>query len=134
MSSTTYRKEIQPYMSQSWLVEVPPDAIPSAVASMKRPPSRMWVSNRYMAQLYEQGDVPRLTVSRVQEQASGAWADRIPWDDLQACKREAGFGDAWAVEVYPPDSEAVTSCNMRHLWLLEQPPPYAWIRRGSCDE
>jgi len=46
----------------------------------------------------------------------------LSWDELQDVKREAGFGESAAVEVYPPDDEIVDEVRMRHLWVL----PYDW--------
>lgn len=34
-----------------------------------------------------------------------------------------------AGEVFPAESDVVNVANMRHLWLLREPPPFGW-RRG----
>lgn len=61
----------------------------------------------------------------------GRWVDGISWDDLQRLKREAGYGESDAVEVYPADSDVVNVANMRHLWILETPIRFAWRSRQS---
>jgi hypothetical protein len=35
--------------------------------------------------------------------------------------------------VYPPVDEIVNVANMRHLWLLDEAPPYAW-RGEQCRD
>lgn len=45
-------------------------------------------------------------------------ADGISWDRLQELKAKAGFGNRYAVEVFPPDSRVVNEANMRHVWIL----------------
>lgn len=47
--------------------------------------------------------------------------DGIPWDDLQVMKRLAGYGDDYAIEVYPADRDIVNDANIRHLWVLPYP-------------
>mgnify|MGYP006915311199 CR=1 FL=1 len=56
------------------------------------------------------------------------WADNIPWDGMQRLKAEAGFGEAWGVEVFPADREVVNVANIRHLWLLDAQPAFAWSK------
>ena len=31
-----------------------------------------------------------------------------------------------AVEVFPADDQVVNVANMRHLWVLPEPLPFAW--------
>jgi hypothetical protein len=43
-----------------------------------------------------------------------------------------GFGAADALEVYPRDGDVVNVANIRHLWVLRDPLPWAWGEgRGS---
>lgn len=72
----------------------------------------------------------RMTVSRTSIGDDRRWLDGISWDDLMRLKREAGHGDRYAVEIFPADEDVVNVANMRHLWLLEEPPAYAW-RKGQ---
>ncbi len=69
----------------------------------------------------------RLTVNRVTIRGDGHWEQDIPWDDLQRCKREAGYGDWYALEIYPRDRDIVHIANMRHLWLLAEPLQLGWF-------
>lgn len=87
-----------------------------------------WRSKEFLAVLYveRRSGHRRLSVNRTRLDSTGGWRDGITWDELMRVKREAGFGDAWCVEVYPPDDEIVNVANMRHLWLLDDAPPYAW--------
>lgn len=54
------------------------------------------------------------------------WQDGITWDDLQQIKRECGYGDADAIEVFPADADVVNVANMRHLWVMSEPVACAW--------
>ena len=87
-------------------------------------------SRRFMVQVYPAtGRFPmRLTIQRTAVNDTGGWVDGITWDEMQRLKREAGYGELCAVEVYPPDSEVVNVANLRHLWLLPEPPPFMWRR------
>lgn len=91
-------------------------------------------SRSFMAQVYDEGTfqglaLRRLSVNRVTLGGDGKdWQDGITWDELQRCKREAGYGDWYAIEVYPRDVDMVCDCNMRHLWLLSEPMPIGWFR------
>lgn len=89
---------------------------------------RTWRSKRFFAGLYEQPcGAMRLSVNRVEiDTKTGDWKDGISWDELQRIKGECGFGDVWAVEVFPPSIHLVYLANIRHLFLLSDPPTYAW--------
>lgn len=52
--------------------------------------------------------------------------DQITWDQLQTIKSELGFGDWYAVEVYPANADLVNDANMRHLWMLETRLSIGW--------
>ena len=94
--------------------------------SMTKPPTRVLMVGPYLVQEYDEGHgVTRLSVCGVDAHGA-AWMDRIPWDDLQEVKRASGYGDRDAVEVYPPDDDVVNVANMRHLFVFEQPLPFAW--------
>lgn len=107
------------------------------------PPIDVWRDGDFLALAYAVPEHPahlRLTVVR----AAGVgldgcgrviYRDGITWDDLMGVKRDCGYGDRWAVEVFPPDSHVVNVANMRHLWLLPGAPTYAWRGDGrptSC--
>lgn len=92
----------------------------------------LWRSRRFLAQLFLQGPAPgalRLSVNRTScDPAGERWLDGITWDELQQVKAECGFGDHWAVEIYPPDYDVVNVANVRHLFLLPEAPAFAWKR------
>jgi hypothetical protein len=69
----------------------------------------------------------RLSINRTDwDDSEGRFRGNIGWDDLQRLKSEAGFGDAAAVEVYPPDQHVMNTANLRHLFLLPAAPPFMW--------
>ncbi len=86
----------------------------------------VWRSQGFLVQVFEERGFIRLAVNRASIDIFGKFRDGISWDDLQRLKREAGYGDRHMVELYPPDGDVVNASNMRHLWLLKEPPPYGW--------
>lgn len=90
----------------------------------------VWQSREYLATLWvEVNGQRRLTVNRTQlDRKSGSWREGVSWDALQLVKSQCGFGDWWAVEVYPPDAHVVDVAAMRHLWLLPGEPEFGWKR------
>ncbi|UXE04726.1 hypothetical protein SEA_NETTUNO_60 [Gordonia phage Nettuno] len=94
---------------------------------------KVWQSRDFLAVLFRDGDHRRLTVNRTQfDTRTNTWREGISWDELMTVKAECGFADAWAVEVYPPADQTVNVAAMRHLWLLDSAPSYAW-KRGDAD-
>jgi len=71
----------------------------------------------------------RLSVCRTAMDGGDRWQDGITWDDLQRLKRECGYGDRDAVEVFPADDDVVNVANMRHLFVMLDALPYAWRRK-----
>jgi hypothetical protein len=122
------RKQAKQWPEQ--LVEVPESEWPEIrghtqpVAALR---SRSFLVQIYVEPFFAGKACHRLTANRVTIGAGGHWQDGITWDELQRLKREAGYGDWYGVEVYPRDRDAVTDCNMRHLWLLERPLPLGWF-------
>lgn len=85
-------------------------------------------SRDYLVQVFEADhDARRLSVNRTDLLPSGQWDDRLEWDELQAIKRQCGYGDRYAVEVFPRDRDIVNVANMRHLWVLPEPLPHGWF-------
>lgn len=93
------------------------------------PPLCVFRSREFLLLVYEAGEDVRLTVCRTAIDRQGNWKADIDWETLQELKRQAGYGDCCAVEVYPPDSDIVNVANMRHLWILEHPPEFMWRKR-----
>src|SRR5687768_931028 len=86
------------------------------------PPVKAWQSRHYFVQLYDESEqregLMRLTISRAKLGKDGRWKEGLSWDELQDIKREVGFGDWYAVEIYPRDCDVVNDANMRHLWVM----------------
>lgn len=116
------------------LIEIPRDQWPPRQKSMQ--PLRLMRSRQFTMQIYNvgrNGAVVRLSVNRTEvEERTLRWVDEITWDDLQRLKREAGYGDHEAVEVYPRDCDVVNVASMRHLWILPAPMPFSW-RNGTAQ-
>ena len=93
------------------------------------PPIRVFRSCEFLVQIFDHEGAVRLSVCRTSLRDDGRWDDGISWDELQRLKREAGYGDAFAVEIFPEDRSQVNVANMRHLWILPERLPFAWGRR-----
>jgi len=74
--------------------------------------------------------VVRLSVCRTSLNGE-RWQDGISWDDLQRLKRECGYGNADAIEVFPADADVVNVANMRHLWIMAEPIECAWRKPNA---
>jgi len=90
----------------------------------------VWLSRDFLVQAFKETTSIRLSVNRTNVQADGRWLDGITWEELQDIKRQVGFGERFAVEVFPADSNLVNVANMRHLWILHKPiPDVGWVSR-----
>ena len=91
---------------------------------------RVLRSRRFLVQIFQEDrGVIRLSVNRTELAPGGEqWAEGISWDQLQGLKAQAGYGDAFAVEIYPPERDEVNVANMRHLWILPSPLGIGWKR------
>jgi len=109
------------------LREVPRDQWPDQSA----PQLRVLRSRDFLVQEFaaDSPAVVRLSICRT-SLAGDRWQDGITWDDLQRIKRECGYGDSDAIEIFPPDADVVNVANMRHLWVMAEPIPFAW-REGE---
>jgi hypothetical protein len=106
------------------------------VESLGKKPMVVWKSRKFLVQLIqdvifagtpEEQEYMRLTVNRTELLNDGNWKDGITFDELMDIKSQCGFGEQWAVEVFPPDEELVNVGNMRHLWLVTR-PVFAWSK------
>lgn len=105
--------------------EVPRSRWPSGHDEPKR--IQVWQSTDFLVQVFaEPGVVIRLSVNRIKRDPRGMWRDRIEWEELQAIKAAIGFGNHYAVEVYPRDRDVVNVANFRHLWVLPEPLDIGW--------
>ena len=98
-------------------------------------PFAAWRSRGFLVQQFTAPApaICRLSILRT-TLAGDRWADNITWDEIQRLKAEAGFGSAWAVEIYPDDREVVCVANIRHIWLLPEAPAFAWNSRPATKE
>jgi hypothetical protein len=111
------------------LTLVPEDEYPSVTPR----PIRAWVSRDYQVQLYDEDmtgfpHLLRMSVVRAKLGKNGHWKDGITWDELQAIKSEIGYGDKYAIEIYPADRDLVRVANVRHIWILHTPLPIGWFK------
>ena len=102
--------------------EVPREKWP-VMPGLESEPLNVWLSNDFLAVLYRQrvdGNL-RLCVNKTRRNGRD-WRDGITWDELQRIKNETLGEEVWCIENYPAQSELVNVSNMRHLYVLEEPP------------
>lgn len=114
------------------LIEVPRYDWPASLRDNPDAPLRVLRSNRFMVQEYAAPApvVVRLSVHRT-TLSGDRWTDGISWDELQELKAQAGYPFTWAVEIYPSVESEVNVANIRHLWLLPEPPAFAWNKHKA---
>lgn len=94
---------------------------------------RVWRDRRYLVQQNLDRGMVRLSVNVVAAKSSlERWVDGIPWDDLQRIKNQCGYADACAVELFPPEAKVVNVANLRHLWILPEPPAFMWSAKREA--
>jgi hypothetical protein len=108
------------------LVEVDRELWP-ALVSKDRVPVRVLRSRDFLMQVYDERDFfIILSVCRTDLQSDGQWRQDITWEELQDLKKQAGYGERCAVEVYPNDSDVVNVANLRHLFVLPKGTHLGW--------
>jgi hypothetical protein len=109
--------------------------IPLAIPEKDWPPDRgpaqrigVYRSRDFLIQIFveDANAMTRISVNRTEVNKSLQWRDNITWDELQFIKRHVGFSGCWAVEIFPDDAHVVNVANMRHLWILPEPPSFGW--------
>ena len=111
------------------LAPVPHSEWPADLASRPGAPVAVWRSRDFLVQQFAAPAPAICRLSVLRSSVKGdRWTDGITWDDLQRLKGEAGYADAWAVELFPADLDVVNVANIRHLWLLPCAPEFAWTR------
>jgi hypothetical protein len=80
----------------------------------------------------EQNDIVRLSIQRTRLNSKGGWLDGITWDEIQKIKDDIGYHDKCAVEIYPPKDSIVNVANIRHIFILPEPPKYMW-KKGATQ-
>lgn len=114
--------------------EVPREQWPF-MPGMESVPLKVWLSTEYLAVLYEQrvDGRRRLTVNRTRRNGK-SWRDGITWDELQRIKNETVGEEVWCVECYPAQSKLVNVSNMRHLYVLDEPPETRFPEEGYYSD
>lgn len=117
--SQKYPETLAKLSPAEWSDKAPPDC------------TEVWRSRGFLVQIYASHDpavIARLSVCRAGVKSDGGWEENIQWEELQRLKRECGFKNHFAIEVYPAEKDVVNVANMRHLWVLADAPSYAWRR------
>lgn len=88
----------------------------------------VWRSRGFLVQVLDESEgIIRLTVNRTTvDTHTGRWEENITWDELQQLKRECGFGQRDAVEIYPADRDLVNVASMRHLFIQPGELAFKW--------
>mgnify|MGYP000184382511 CR=1 FL=1 len=114
------------------LQPVPRDDWPESLRTASHAPTRVWRSRHFLVQEYSEARPVnvRLSVSRTTLDGD-RWKEGIGWDELMHIKAAVGYAGFDAVEVFPAERDVVNVANMRHLWVLAEPLPFAW-RSDQC--
>lgn len=89
----------------------------------------VWANGYFTATIYR--DAVLGGVRATVETADGK---DLSWDQLMWVKAQIGWARDWCVEVYPDREEVVAiGANLRHLWLLDGPPPCAWTHERENE-
>lgn len=137
ITETVVLKEIS-RLPRTGFLEIGLDECKSLAAreGLHAAPRRAWKSRFFTIQEFEDDSRIRLSIQRTRANAYIRKQNRdlrpITWDELQEVKREIGYIDAWAVEIFPPDEHLVNIAWMRHLWIVEpEEVPFAWRQTGG---
>jgi hypothetical protein len=128
-----------PYLMADRLRNVPKRLWSDLAEKMMRPPEQVWMCASLAVYVYPPlNGARRLSFHRPELadptrelSAENRWRDQITWDEIQRAKRDIGFGDQWALEAYPADEHVINVANMRHVWLVDEAPAWAWRNRGG---
>lgn len=110
------------------LREIPKDEWP---LNQDKKLHKVYRSRDFLVQVLIENDpvIVRMSVCRTTV-LGDSWEDGITWEELQRLKRECGYGDYDAIEIYPADRDIVNVANMRHLWVMKDPIKCAWRKPG----
>lgn len=124
-----YEPAIRPYIRQPELRKLPKHLWIHLTDDMSEQIDAWWLSNLIGVQVYKKDErkgVRRLTIHSIFPNEQGGWDELAGWDLLQHAKNSVGFGERHAVEIFPSTVDLVNVSNMRHLWVLDEPLPFAW--------
>lgn len=105
---------------------IPETEWPEMGLAQQKMPVEVWRSCRFLVQIYPDKGFKRISVMRTILGPDGRFRDGISWEELMRIKAQVGYGDQWAVEVFPPNNAVVNIQNMRHLFVLPEAPLYGW--------
>lgn len=113
-------EQLVPWAPEDWPSSGPPGLV------------RVFRSRHFLVQEFKAvaPAIARLSVNRTAIDGK-RWVEGVSWDELQAIKKQCGYGDHDAVEVFPRDVDVVNVANMRHLWILDQTEPLRFAWRAS---
>lgn len=97
---------------------------PDFTSPFGEPALGAWTSEDFIAGVFRQAGVWRLSVAR----ADGS-DNPLSWEELMQVKRDCGFGDQDALEVYPRDDDVFNSGNIRHLYFVG--PVFFALRKNT---
>jgi tRNA uridine 5-carbamoylmethylation protein Kti12 len=73
-----------------------------------------WESPLFVVAAYNDHASIRLDIIRKDLQ------DGILWDEIQTIKRQCGFGEHDALELFPAESSMINTGNARHIFVLPE--------------
>ena len=136
MNNSEYTRKIK-YLNREnakqslFPVRVDADKWPEAWLNLPTRPFDLFRSRDFVVALYQDSGCIRMTVNRTMINRAGEWLEGISWDELMDLKRHIGYGENYAVEVLPRDSDIVNVAAMRHIWILREPLNIGWFRKSA---
>ena len=108
------------------LLPVPMSAWPEVYGIAR--PSSVFLSHKFMVQVHsEENGIIRLSINLIAIDENNRFIDGITWEEIQQIKRECGYADSYAIEIYPREEDVVNVANFRHIWILPEPLPIGWF-------
>jgi hypothetical protein len=95
---------------------------------------KIFRDDKHLVQIYNQDGHIRISVNRTEIDDDGNWLQGISWDTLMFIKKEVGYGDFDAVEVYPKEIDVVNVANIRHLFILKEPLDFIWRSKKGIEK
>lgn len=126
------RREMKRYLKKTskkyppCLVEIPYEELSEELKKISKH-LKLLRSNKFLVQIYSEDDPCLVRLSICRTAITGkTWTGDITWDELMQIKRECGYEDFDALEVYPKDIDIINVTNMRHLFVMKEPVSFAW--------
>lgn len=126
-----YRKRYKKPVSPKVLTLLPEDEWPEEWVSVAfDKPVEIWISRTYLVQIFDESkqldSMLRLAINYTRYNSKG-WHDGLSWDELMQCKHDVGYGDYYAIEIFPRAKDVINIANIRHLWVLAEPLTIGWF-------